>query len=420
MHVSYLPVQAEWPDYLFRVTSSLTFRRTTAECEGFFISPAQQFDNERKIVLQQEFPHRKAFVDKVSRHLKCSHTLEDPTICFYTPSISTTISLKYALSVAELQYRRDATFVTITVIDTTTLPEPRPLIWDAEQASDEIHLPKFRDDFKNEFLVFGALVAHPKGIQTVNYLDLVSRLGSFIPQILDEEETTRARFSNFFKKLTKRTTAYNRDQASVAFKIAQYIATPRTIIPLMIHVLLLHDRAADDRTIIQEVGELISRSAYLTKADIQAYFQPVVTVFYTEHKHRSGKAMDIYNFFDQGTKVRPSSMSKETRLVRECFRTLCKDLEAMQTLKIRQRFDLTPTALIVRRFTRGYVDSVVKSVDRKSSEVSKLMQQCQNDTQLSWSYEKLVKSVENCKVNSLSRLHSMLRDCHKQAPHDVS
>jgi hypothetical protein len=57
MSVSYLPAQAEWPDYLFRVTSSLTFGGdNAAENEGRFMSPVQQLEHPHEVTLKDAIP----------------------------------------------------------------------------------------------------------------------------------------------------------------------------------------------------------------------------------------------------------------------------------------------------------------------------------------------------------------------------
>lgn len=416
----YLPPQADWPGFLFRVTSSLTWRRTTStDCS--FVSPVQQLEHPHEISLEAAFPCRSAFDDAVARHLKCSHVIGDGR-CFHTPFISTTSSFRYALSVAELHYRRDGDHITIGVMDTTLLKSKTP-IWDAEHVSNIIHLGKSKDDFKDEYLVFGSIKASPEGFKCVNYLDLVYRIGSFIPEILDKKETSRSRFATYWKGIPQRTRPYTSVEAAAAFEIARSIATKRTMVPLMINVLLLHESTLGETVIIDEVTEQVCTSSYLTKADFQAYFQFVVSASYSVmgHGSRSPESMNIYDFFGQEHKARESSMTKETRLVTRCMAVLRKKLHDVQAVRIRRHFDLTPTALVVRQFTFGYADLVIKSIDRRASNIDDILRQYQAGTQLAQAYSTLVRSVEKCKLNALSRMNALLRQCKDQAPHlDVS
>jgi hypothetical protein len=73
MSVSYLPPQAEWPDYLFRVASSLTSGRdNAAEDEGRFMSPFQQVEHPHEFTLKAAFPQQHAFLDAAVRHRSSS------------------------------------------------------------------------------------------------------------------------------------------------------------------------------------------------------------------------------------------------------------------------------------------------------------------------------------------------------------
>jgi hypothetical protein len=416
MSVSSLPPQAEWPDYLFRVTSSLTFRRDdAAENQGRFVSPVQQVERTQEVALQDAFPYQHAFFDATARHLKCEHKLADPGCCFYSPFISTTISLKYALSVAEIQYRRKAKSITITVIDTTSI-DSKPPIWDADYLSELIRLNKSKHDFKDEFLVFGSLNARPEGFKTIKYPDLVYQLGGSVPELLDKQESSKDRFSNYFKDLPRRKDPYTSDQVKAAFKIAHSISARRTILPLTIQVLLLHESAASEKQVAEEIVKIVCDD-FLRDEDLAEHFHFVLSV-----RSKAGRehSTQVYDFFCDEPQLPMLSMTKESRLLHECLRNLSRSLDYEQRCKIRQQFDLSPTALVVRQYTHGYADSIVKSVDRMLPECAMLQQYYQGGPQLRNAYKRLVTAVQGCRVFPLSRLNTMLDACKDNAPKDVS
>lgn len=146
-----LPTEATWPDHLFRVTSSLTWRRSSSD---YGCTSAVHKKLSGRLRLEEAFPSEVAFKDAVNRHLKASHVIQSGGR-FYTPFISTTTSFRYALSVAELHSQRGGTDVTLALIDTRLIARRTP-IWDAEEIADLYHLDRSTDDFKDEFLVFGS------------------------------------------------------------------------------------------------------------------------------------------------------------------------------------------------------------------------------------------------------------------------
>jgi hypothetical protein len=104
----------------------------------------------------------------------------------------------------------------------------------------------------------------------------------------------------------------------------------------------------------------------------------------------------------------------------KCLRGLSGRLDYEQQHKIRQHFNLSPLALVVRQYTRGYADSIIKRVDRRLPELAKLQQYYQGGPQLRCTYERLVTAVEGCRVLPLSRLNVMLSACKANEPKDVS
>jgi hypothetical protein len=220
---------------------------------------------------------------------------------------------QYALSVAEIQYRRKARSIAIHVIETTLL-EPKSPIWDADYLSELMKINKSKHDFKDDFLVFGILKIIPEAFKSAKYLDLVYQLGGFIPQILYKQEKLRDRFSNYFKELPKRQSSYTSDQVKAAFTIARSISTHRTLLPLTIQVLLLHESAASDGRVADEIVEIVCTDL-MTDQDLAEQFRFILSAFHSKvgREHTTY----VYDFVCDEPQLRMLSMTKESRLTRE-------------------------------------------------------------------------------------------------------
>ena len=407
-----LPAEAEWPDYLFRVTSSLTWRRTVSPFS--FISPVQQL-YPAELTLIDAFPTHVAFKDAVARHLKTSHIIESG-LAFRTPFISTTTSLRYALSVAELHHQRDGKEVTIAVIDTTLIQERRP-IWDAAAIADLINLDCSKGDFKDEFLVFGSIKASQESLKVARYHDLVYRIGGLLPAFLEKDSSKRARFSTFWRGIPKRTTRFTPFEASSAFQIAQSMTTARLMIPLMVMVLFLEERVNYGTPCIDEVVELVSSRIRLE--DIDAYFRFVLNASYGEPTaDTTNDSITVYDFLDTEYCPRQASASTEVKYVNKCLVSLRRKLHENQAVKIKNRFNLTATALVVRQFTRLDADKIIKTCDRGSSDFGNAILQSTGGPDLALAFMKLKNEVEDCTVSPLSRLNGLLKTVKRDAPQE--
>ena len=228
------PPQTEWPEHLFRVTSKLTWKRNSSNFA--FVSPLQQL-SVKELSPEDAFPRDVYFKDTVTRHLKAARS-SDFGAAFNTPFISTTTSLRYALSVAELHFLRKGTDATITVID-TTLVEQRSPIWDAVQLAKLYHLQNPRANFQDEYLIFGSIKASQRPFKVVKYAGLTCSLGGFITDsaIFERENVSQARFSNFWDEIPKRGKVFRPAEVDYALRIAESISTGRLKMPLLVMVL---------------------------------------------------------------------------------------------------------------------------------------------------------------------------------------
>ncbi len=411
-----LPPQADWPEHVFRVTSTLTFRRTLlrSESQYSFTSPVEQH-LKRRTSLSDAFQTDVQFKDAVVRHLKTSRVIESGGT-FYSPFISTTTSLRYAFSVAELHYQREGQDITIAVIDRKLLEKRRP-IWDAEEVADLIHLDRSPGDFKNEYLVFGSIEASEKTLQAVKYVALTSKIGGFIPAFLERDNTQRARFSTFWRGIPKRKNPFTPFEIFSALQIARSMATNRLIIPLMVMVLLLEERRTYGSTCIDEVVEIVR--AHMHEDDYNAYFPFILNASYDQSTTgASSQCVNVYDFLDEQYHPRQESAAGEVKYVYQCLESLRRQLHDDQAVKIAKRFNLTATALVVRQYTRGHADKVVKSNDRWSEDLGAVLIQFKGSLELVKAYRLLRREVEQCKAKPLSHLNRLLQKVKSSAPRD--
>ena len=407
-----LPAEAAWPDHLFRVTSSLTWRRSSSE---YSFTSAVHKKLSGRLRIEEAFPTEVAFKDAVNRHLKASHVIQSGGI-FYTPFISTTTSFRYALSVAELHTQRGGTDVTLCLIDTRLIARQSP-IWDAEELADRFHLDRSKDDFKDEFLVFGSLQAARQSFKGVKYLDLVYKLGAYIPAFLENENQRRARFATFWRDVPQRNGPLKPHEIAAAIRLARLISTDHMMVAMTLMVLLLEEPNTYGMSYLSEIVELAHSN--IDKSDIDAYFRFVLTASYGQELADSTKEfIHVYDYQDEEYHPRQASVSDTMKDYNCALASLCRKLNDVQVRQIKKLFDLSPTALVVRQYTRGHADMVVKCFDRCNGNMRSLISQVPASGELTIAFANLTSEVWKCKVNPLSRLNRLLKEVKSSAPRD--
>ena len=407
-----LPAEATWPDHLFRVTSSLTWRRSSS---GYSFTSAVHKKLSGRLRLEEAFPSEIAFKDAVNRHLKASHVIQSGAK-FYTPFISTTTSFRYALSVAELHSQRGGTDVKLALIDTRLIGRQAP-IWDAEQIADLYHLDRSTDDFKDEFLVFGSLQASRQSFKAVKYLDLVYKLGAYIPDFLENMNAGRARFATFWRDVPRRNEPLKPHEVAAAMQIARFMSTDHMMVAMTLMVVLLPERTSYGMTYVNDIVELIRSN--IDESDIDAYFRFVLTASTSQELADSTKEfINVYDYHDEQYHPRQSSASSTMKDYNCALACLCRQLNDTQVLQIRKLFDLSPTALIVRQYTRGHADQVVKCSDRGSGDIRPLNSQVPTSEKLAIAFANLTSEIGKYRVDPLSRLNRLLKEVKSNVPRD--
>jgi hypothetical protein len=316
-----------------------------------------------------------------------------------------------------LHHRRGGINVAIAVIDTTMLHHRKP-IWDAANIASLIHLVSSRNECKDEFLVFGAIHASQNSFKSILYNDLVYKLGSFMPELLDKQESKRARFSDFWQDMAKRTEPYKAHEAIAAFQIARSMTTSRLMFPLMIMVLLLQERGSYGQSCIDEIVGLVSNSPQPRKEDHVAYFHFVLRATFV---HRSAgedvnKSMSVYDYLDKTYCSCPKTASPAVKYVAKCLTALRQKLHKDQASRIYERFNLTDTALVIRQFTKDRADLVVKCTDRRTKDLCDVLVQHVGAGELSLAFSRLSAAIKACEHRPLSRLNALLHEIKDKVP----
>ena len=411
-----LPPEALWPPHVFRVTSSITYSHE-ASPKLTFISPLQRRKPE-DTSLEQVFPSAIKFREDLTSHLTAERVIETAEV-FHSPFISITTSLRYALSVAELHYKRKGKNIIITVISTKLL-EIRPPLWDAFQLASRFQTSASREDSRDEFLAFGIISGSSKSFKEVKYDNLVYKLGSFIPAVLDKKDSTKRRFCNYWEDLPKRTKPFSKSEIKAASSMARSMSSYGTMIPLMVAVLCLEERAEWGTCVIEEVVKAVVFSPQIAKEDLQkTSFRFVLNTFYGPSARR--KAMEVYDFLEADYQPPEASATTHVKHVHECLAALRPEFHERQAGELKRRVDSSPTAVVAPQYVRGHVEAIVKHTDRRTNELRKVLLEFIGSAELSTAFLKLRDEVEGCRTSPLSRLNEQLLEAKGRAPDsDVS
>lgn len=382
------PSQCTYPDVLYRVTSTLTHPFDSPKTV-FRSAARQRKDSLRSngnlpledLRFEEQFPRPRAFFEKVELHIDAQHRHNG--IPFDTPFISTTISLQYAISVAELHESWGARYVKITVIDTRALGVKKP-IWDARDLANMLELGGSEGvaEWKNEFLIFDQLECAKDNSRIVRYHKIEPHLRDLLPNLLDARSKAHGkRFCNYFDDPTAEPIPLNEEAINAAisaaidtaWSIAQEIAPTAVRLPIAINLMLLHLLHRDPSAVAPEVASRlvpeILRKSDLESLQILCRYRVLFTA-----THSEDLVLHVREFLEPRYQPPEHSDTVETRTTYEYLRRLHEALHNRQENLSNQLFELSTTALMVRRHTQRYpnLDSWIKKHDRgKASDPEK-------------------------------------------------
>lgn len=195
------------------------------------------------------------------------------------------------------------------------------------------------------------------------------------------------------------------------------MSTDHMMVAMTLMVLLLEERNTYHMTYLNDIVELVRSN--IDKSDIDAYFRFVLTASYGQELADSTKEfINVYDYQDEEYHPRQASASDTMKDYNCALACLCRQLNDAQVLQIRKLFNLSPTALVVRQYTRGHADKVVKCFDRGSGDLRPLMTQVPASGELTIAFANLTSEIWRCKVNPLSRLNRLLKEVKSNAPRD--
>ena len=355
-----LPPQSEYPDVLYRVTSSSTFCLSSKPYD--LPSPARSPDGPQ-LDLAVEFRDRSEFGVAVRCHLTAARTPPDGRD-FYSPFISTTTSLRYAISIAKLHEQRGGRAITITVIDCRSLEASKP-VWNAFSLADLFGVTggNGSEDFKNEYIIFDGLEGTSSNSAESRYSDIELHLESLMPAlqtILDF--TKKRRFANLLEDVPPVTSFPTAKDADAAYELAQRIAPPQARMSVMMSLPLLQHRASSDVSGMHlAVVMCVSSKVSFSDSELLAHFAVVTSA------KLGSKQIFVRDFLGQQYSPTIGSTTPETRDLHTCVLTLGGFLHLRQEQELKQLFaGLSSTAFILRKCLKpkGIVERIVKHCDR--------------------------------------------------------
>ena len=287
-------------------------------------------------------------------------------------------------------------------------------IWDACALSKDTPIKSDFADFKDEFLVFGALYA--KGAtRTVTYsatrADLVILIPN-LPDVVAKDSERRVRFNNFWKiqPLPKKVMGYSPTQLDAAFRVARSAAgvSPTTLtLPMMVMVLLLQEWLNYGQNCVNEIVNWVLDNEKRLALDVHASYETVLTVQYAFES--TTHIMKVLDFSQEVYTPADATASLQVKYYSQCLRDLNEKLHCSQAKRIAKAFILTTPGLVIRQFLQGHADTVIKHADRQAPELQDALQRYSGCEELSKAFDAL-KDKAGLRMSRLSALLRQVKD----------
>ena len=371
-----LPAQGNYPDVLYRVTSTMTYYPKTKKSKKkkrrsivpYLFQVPECYKKGVPLDLSREFGSTRSFATAVQCHILAQSQVTGVGV-FNSPFVSFTSSLRYAVSVAMIQEDRDHSDATITVIDCRSLQDHRP-IWSAYRLASQygIHGKNEFADFMDEYLVFDTLQGDEHNSCAVRYSDIKVSFARLMPALDSIRDTSRKRrFSDLMDDVPVEASLPTAHDGDYAFRLATHIAPKSVVLPVMTSLLLFQERElAGDPQLHRAVVDLVASKA--RDADPVILHHYAVVMAFTDG-HRRLKVRDYL-----GPQYVPAmgSTTLETTDLCHCLFGLRYALHEDQEQIIASSLcQLSTVALVLRKFLvqKGTPDTLIKQCDRGDSTV---------------------------------------------------
>lgn len=349
---------------------------------------------------------------------------------FRTCFVSTTSSFRYAVAISEQHLlhsieRGLPNIVAITVIDTTLLSNKGP-IWDAQKLSNSlrIRLSGKQNSAKDEYIIFRQVGTGP-GFRCIEYSRIRESLRSFVPEVLDQLEHKKRRFSETWEDLEPKPNP-DTAEARAAFNLAEQLSVPsyRLRLPLMVQLLCVNPRKIWGAQFKNAVQQLVSNELESNNSrGMEAMYTCVCITYQAAHQGAPRRDVRIFDFSNDYTgRGDNPTCTIEVRYSYQCLAELGIYLQSRQTSIINSLWKLSVVCVLVRKFTKmkgvpEVVDLAVKSRDREDwATLKRLVEDNITISDLAAAYMALREVIEEQLIWPLARLYKLL----EEAPIKVS
>lgn len=357
-------------------------------------------------------------------HLTAQRTTESNE-AFRTCFVSATASFRYAVSIAEQHLwhsrkKNRPSIVAITVIDTSLLSNRGP-IWDAQKLSNSLGIRLFgkQNSAKDEYIIFRQIGMGPAFL-TLEYATLRESLRAFVPEVLDQLEYTKRRFSETWTDLPAKP---NPDviEAQAAFRLAEQLSAPsyRLRLPLMVQSLCLNNRINWGPAFVDSVLKLVSEELeFNNQMGMNALYTRICVTYQAAYRNDPQRDVPIFDFSNEymGRGGKKATRTTELNYSNRCLAELGPYLQSRQTSIIKSLWNLSVVGVLVRKFTtrKGVpevVDRAVKTQDREDwTTLKQLVHDDANISQLTDNYKILRQTIEGETPWPLARMYKLLKE----------
>ena len=369
-----LPAQCNYPDVLYRVTSTMTYypkskkskRTKRRSIVPYRFQSPESYKKGAPLDLSHEFGSTRSFATAVQCHILALSQVTGVGV-FNSPFVSFTSSLRFAVSVAMIQQDRDHNDATITVVDCRSLQDRGP-IWSAYQLASQFGIlgKNGLADFMNEYLVFGTLQGDETNFRAVRYSDISVNFARLMPALHNIRDASRKRrFSDFMDDIPVEASLPTAHDGDYAFRLATHIAPKSAILPVMTSLLLFQERelAGNSQLHTAVVNLVVSKAKDADPGVLHHY--PVVTAFTDGHRR-----LQVRDYLGPQYVPAIGSTTLETTDLCHCLFKLRYSLHENQEQTIATSLcQLSTVALVLRKFLvqRETPDTLIKQCDRGDS-----------------------------------------------------